>query len=1327
MIEDWWNYYDRKTIWFKFESYNGDPGEWSIIEGEYNDDDLENIQESLSGPALFDPATDISRTTIKAYNGNAIVYLPIPYDLIHTQHTNPQVLMTVDELPVACREVDCDYIYTVADAEVSGFSVSTVDGEEVLSITGTAFTDRVYSIFFADTHCSIKSIGTTAITCTLDNDVAAGLHKPLLTDYFGLVPDSVSTMDISLVVSSVSPDSDVNPNGGTQITISGSGFPFEEDNAPSDFSLEFDNGNTCVVLSMTSTQIVCRPGNFVTQSTDYTLTLTMNSKAYTRTVGVGVNIYTVDAVSPASVSPVLKQTLTITLGTDITLDSEDLSVYLNSETDSENDKELNVYEVDNGAKTISARFGGAWSGTYTVNVISAVEGKFSSVLSLDVSGTITGISPSTGSSNGGTLVTVTGTNFDTDVLNNPISINWLNAEVISSTETSILFRTPVSSHGDNTYEIVVGLKTSEEAVCNDATDSCMFTFSSSITSVLGSLSVGNNVDGSVEITLGGTGFGSSAEVYLDGEAQEIVSVSDTAVVVKVTNIVGKTASTIEFYSEFGYPQDNDSLLAAIDFSDNIKLVSVETSEGSVGGSEIVVNVAGIGAFEDGSVEILLKAGSTSVCDSLSVPEYGVIVCKLSGSYTSQELTLSVDGTSHSCLTTSACDYSSSLDPQVTSVSSDGSSLTLTGSGLSLASYSVASVNVNGVAASTVVVNSPTEIEATFDLGAPITEGDATAEVEFVSSDDTDRTVHYATVTGIYNRALSSVSASTVTSSFAGGKSLLINNSGGLTSAISGGFASISVCGAPCELDSDLSDASATYCSVPELSSTYSEYCLGLNEKGSIIGEEIFGDDDTNAEFGFDGENQLNYESSDATCHVGTGFAEGTVGLLTQAAYMMNAFDRDLFVGQLEFQGSNTNSASNAQWTTLHLVEQEIHEGFNYISFESDFDSESDSLSQCAGILATDDMPRFRYYRFYNPTQGGCYIGEIVLTGYIVESSETSTLSCTPELVYGSTTTALTGSVTYDLAITPVVSSISPQWGSVIGGEEIVFTLEDASGLSVSDITITIDGIDCSISNVDSSSGAVTCTTGERTGLPDHSLLIEVVDQGLASLAGNDFLYVNLWSEEATWGYELEPIEGESVYIPAGLNLLVDVDSTPVLNLVLIEGSLIFPSDSDSSHQRTFEAHIIFINGGKFEAGSEEEPYTSKLAIILHGEKFGALIPTFGNKCLANYKGTLDIHGVVRSHSWTELSMTAAEGSYEITVDGEVDWAVGEEIVIAPTAYVYNEDEKRTITKKSTSGGKTTLSFDQALRYKHFSETETFDSFTMPMKGEVALLSRNVVF
>ena len=64
------------------------------------------------------------------------------------------------------------------------------------------------------------------------------------------------------------------------------------------------------------------------------------------------------------------------------------------------------------------------------------------------------------------------------------------------------------------------------------------------------------------------------------------------------------------------------------------------------------------------------------------------------------------------------------------------------------------------------------------------------------------------------------------------------------------------------------------------------------------------------------------------------------------------------------------------------------------------------------------------------------------------------------------------------------------------------------------------------------------------------------------------------------------MEGESVVIPKGLNLLVDVDSTPILNAITVEGSLIFPPHDNSEHMRTFDAHYIMVKGGYLEIGTE---------------------------------------------------------------------------------------------------------------------------------------------
>jgi hypothetical protein len=73
------------------------------------------------------------------------------------------------------------------------------------------------------------------------------------------------------------------------------------------------------------------------------------------------------------------------------------------------------------------------------------------------------------------------------------------------------------------------------------------------------------------------------------------------------------------------------------------------------------------------------------------------------------------------------------------------------------------------------------------------------------------------------------------------------------------------------------------------------------------------------------------------------------------------------------------------------------------------------------------------------------------------------------------------------------------------------------------------------------------------------------------------------------------VDGESIEIPKGMNLLVDVDSTAKLNLITVEGSLLFaPKVGDNSHKRTLDARVIIVKGGYVEMGTEEYPYTSKL-------------------------------------------------------------------------------------------------------------------------------------
>jgi len=118
---------------------------------------------------------------------------------------------------------------------------------------------------------------------------------------------------------------------------------------------------------------------------------------------------------------------------------------------------------------------------------------------------------------------------------------------------------------------------------------------------------------------------------------------------------------------------------------------------------------------------------------------------------------------------------------------------------------------------------------------------------------------------------------------------------------------------------------------------------------------------------------------------------------------------------------------------------------------------------------------------------------------------------------------------------------------------------------------------------------------------------------------------------------------ESVYVPPGFNLLVDVDKTPELNAIIVEGSIVFAPDDDATHERFFDARYIFINGGAMEVGTEEFPYTSRLTITMHGTVYDPYLPIYGNKVIAVRFGTLDMHGVEREPTWTLLETTVEAG------------------------------------------------------------------------------------
>jgi hypothetical protein len=77
---------------------------------------------------------------------------------------------------------------------------------------------------------------------------------------------------------------------------------------------------------------------------------------------------------------------------------------------------------------------------------------------------------------------------------------------------------------------------------------------------------------------------------------------------------------------------------------------------------------------------------------------------------------------------------------------------------------------------------------------------------------------------------------------------------------------------------------------------------------------------------------------------------------------------------------------------------------------------------------------------------------------------------------------------------------------------------------------------------------------------------------------------------------------------------------------------------------------IVNSGGKFQIGTEEEPFCEESALIkVFGNQRSINLPIYGAKVFAIRFGWIDIHGCPITTTWTELDQTVEVGSEEITL------------------------------------------------------------------------------
>ncbi|SMD36377.1 Right handed beta helix region [Reichenbachiella faecimaris] len=172
--------------------------------------------------------------------------------------------------------------------------------------------------------------------------------------------------------------------------------------------------------------------------------------------------------------------------------------------------------------------------------------------------------------------------------------------------------------------------------------------------------------------------------------------------------------------------------------------------------------------------------------------------------------------------------------------------------------------------------------------------------------------------------------------------------------------------------------------------------------------------------------------------------------------------------------------------------------------------------------------------------------------------------------------------------------------------------------------------------------------------------------------------LELWSDPNTWGEEGKPVAGDEVVIPKEKLILLD-ENTPELGGLTIEGLLTFDRQDLS-----LTSKWIVVNG-ILQVGTSDNPFRQKATITLNDQDTESDIMGMGTRGIMVMNGVLELHGATPDVIWTKINAHAESGATVLSLIEEVDWNVGDEIVIAPTDY-YEAGFGASVTQRVSLSG-----------------------------------------
>ena len=183
------------------------------------------------------------------------------------------------------------------------------------------------------------------------------------------------------------------------------------------------------------------------------------------------------------------------------------------ETDPSFYRLLNVISVDDSAKTMTVQFPGAASGTYSFKIKGSGGslGSDPGTVNIQTIMELTDYTPKTGSTLGGTRLTLTGRHFGTVATDNPVKVGNNYCYVEATADTEITCRIGELTTQEATAEalVLVFARATEEMICNSG-GLCKFEYASPTSTASSISSSFDSATNSIHVTVTGSGFGTDA-------------------------------------------------------------------------------------------------------------------------------------------------------------------------------------------------------------------------------------------------------------------------------------------------------------------------------------------------------------------------------------------------------------------------------------------------------------------------------------------------------------------------------------------------------------------------------------------------------------------------------------------------------------------------------------------------------------------------------------------------------------------------------------------------------------------------------------------------